>query len=254
MSSWTSAAAEMPSPTLLTQTSWHKTGATCGAFSQTSLYTSRCYGAGCSLTWSMSRGKGAVRSAAARSICSIYDTSGRPATCAHVLGCRARLQHHRNAPPCEKLKGWRWKAQHKLIQLLLPPQLEVLTLCCKRARPCMLPGCGKAVYIQLVYKKPRCCTSLCVFAYVPHSRWGCQWTSSCLYSNGSQSCAPILYSYGLAAAAIWQADPTVPIFINGLGQNYNDKWLQCGRAYPGMHWVSEWAVLEDVGSEKQLHV
>lgn len=70
------------------------------------------------------------------------------------------------------------------------------------------------------------------------SRWGCQWTSLCATSNGSVSCAPMLQSYGLAAAAIWQVDPTVPIFLNGLGQDYSDKWAHCGRAYPGMHWVS----------------
>lgn len=70
------------------------------------------------------------------------------------------------------------------------------------------------------------------------SRWGCQWTSTCASSNGSVSCAPVLSSYGMAAAAIWQVDPSVPIFINGLGQDYNDKWAHCGKAYPGMHWVS----------------
>lgn len=51
-------------------------------------------------------------------------------------------------------------------------------------------------------------------------------------------CAPILQSFGLAAAAIWQVDPSVPIFINGLGQDYNAKFSNCGKAYPGMHWVS----------------
>jgi hypothetical protein len=29
----------------------------------------------------------------------------------------------------------------------------------------------------------------------------------------------------------------VPIFINGLGQDYNTKFSNCGKAYPGMHWV-----------------
>jgi hypothetical protein len=53
-------------------------------------------------------------------------------------------------------------------------------------------------------------------------------------------CAPILQSFGLAAAAIWQVDPSVPIFINGLGQDYNAKFSNCGKAYPGMHWVRTW--------------
>lgn len=73
----------------------------------------------------------------------------------------------------------------------------------------------------------------------PCSRYGCQWDTSC-YSTGSsnsqRACAPILQAFGLAAAAIWRWDPTVPIFINGLGQDYSSRWRQCGHSFPGMHW------------------
>ncbi|KAF8070911.1 hypothetical protein HT031_000992 [Scenedesmus sp. PABB004] len=67
-------------------------------------------------------------------------------------------------------------------------------------------------------------------------RWGCQWQDSCHEVNGTKACAPVLQSYGMAAAAIWAADPDVPIFINGLGQDNSTKWDQCGNFYPGMHW------------------
>ncbi|WIA11531.1 hypothetical protein OEZ85_011642 [Tetradesmus obliquus] len=67
-------------------------------------------------------------------------------------------------------------------------------------------------------------------------RWGCQWQDSCHEVNGTNACAPILHSYGLAAAAIWQSDPDVAIFINGLGQDNSTKYDQCGNPYPGMHW------------------
>lgn len=72
-----------------------------------------------------------------------------------------------------------------------------------------------------------------------HSRWGCQWTRSCEV-NGTTACAPMLRTLGQVAAAIWEVDPTVPLFLNGLGQDYSNKYIQCGRAYPGMHWVSGW--------------
>eukprot|EP00878_Enallax_costatus_P033161 GHUV01036555.1.p1 GENE.GHUV01036555.1~~GHUV01036555.1.p1 ORF type:complete len:425 (+),score=93.87 GHUV01036555.1:481-1755(+) len=68
------------------------------------------------------------------------------------------------------------------------------------------------------------------------SRWGCQWQDTCHGVNGTRVCAPILQTFGLAAAAIWKADPNVPIFINGLGQDNSTKWDQCGNYYPGMHW------------------
>lgn len=50
----------------------------------------------------------------------------------------------------------------------------------------------------------------------------------------------MLRTLGQVAAAIWEVDPTVPLFLNGLGQDYSNKYTQCGRAYPGMHWVSGW--------------
>ena len=56
---------------------------------------------------------------------------------------------------------------------------------------------------------------LLLAAVIVCSRWGCQWQDSCHEVNGTNACAPILHSYGLAAAAIWQSDPDVPIFING---------------------------------------
>lgn len=68
------------------------------------------------------------------------------------------------------------------------------------------------------------------------SRWGCQWQDTCHEVNGTRACAPMLQTFGLAAASIWKADPDVPIFINGLGQDNSTKWDQCGNFYPGMHW------------------
>lgn len=68
------------------------------------------------------------------------------------------------------------------------------------------------------------------------SRWGCQWNSACADTNGTRACAPALQFFGTAAAAIWRVDPSVPIFINGLGQDNSTKWDQCGNYYPGMHW------------------
>lgn len=68
------------------------------------------------------------------------------------------------------------------------------------------------------------------------SRWGCQWQDTCHEVNGTKACAPILQTFGMAAAAIWQSDPTVPVFINGLGQDNSTKYRQCGNYYPGMHW------------------
>jgi hypothetical protein len=93
------------------------------------------------------------------------------------------------------------------------------------------------------YRNSALLTTCCAAVVLLRSRWGCQWTSSCAGPTGSISCAPILQSFGQAAAAIWQVDPTVPIFVNGLGQDHNDKWLKCGNAYPGMHWVSDWCAL-----------
>eukprot|EP00882_Tetradesmus_deserticola_P031313 GHRQ01035406.1.p1 GENE.GHRQ01035406.1~~GHRQ01035406.1.p1 ORF type:complete len:380 (+),score=80.90 GHRQ01035406.1:579-1718(+) len=94
--------------------------------------------------------------------------------------------------------------------------------------PCMLPAPHTISAFRLFLR-----LSMCVL----RSRWGCQWQESCHEVNGTNACAPILQSYGLAAAAIWQSDPSVPIFINGLGQDpKSPKYDQCGNAYPGMHW------------------
>jgi hypothetical protein len=68
------------------------------------------------------------------------------------------------------------------------------------------------------------------------SRWGCEWDTACNLNNGSRSCAPALQMFGMAAAAIWRIDPSVPIFLNGLGQDDNNKFPQCRGFYPGMHW------------------
>lgn len=79
-------------------------------------------------------------------------------------------------------------------------------------------------------------TVLVTVCCVTCSRWGCQWDDGCHETDGNRMCAPVLHSFGLAAAAIWTVDPSVPIFINGFGQDNSMLSVQCGHSYPGMHW------------------
>uniref|UniRef100_A0A383WE90 Ammonium transporter AmtB-like domain-containing protein n=1 Tax=Tetradesmus obliquus TaxID=3088 RepID=A0A383WE90_TETOB len=69
------------------------------------------------------------------------------------------------------------------------------------------------------------------------SRWNCQWDTSCRApDSGTRSCAPATHLFGMAAAAVWQLDAAVPIFLNGLGQNRDYAKDQCGSNYPSMSW------------------
>jgi hypothetical protein len=67
------------------------------------------------------------------------------------------------------------------------------------------------------------------------SRWNCQWDVSCRARNASsRTCAPAVQLFGMAAAAIWQLDASVPIVLNGLGQNRDYSKNDCGGNYPSM--------------------
>lgn len=86
-----------------------------------------------------------------------------------------------------------------------------------------------------------CCLRVC-------SRWNCQWESASYWreewtnSTGdkevkwSRRCAPIIQSFGMAAATIWKIDNAVPVFVNGLGQNRNYEKDTSGSDYHAMSW------------------
>lgn len=89
----------------------------------------------------------------------------------------------------------------------------------------------------------QCCAR--VFVAVCCSRWNCQWESASYWrdewtEDGVEKekwcprCAPIIQSFGMAAATIWRHDPHVPVMVNGLGQNRDPRKDTSGGNYESM--------------------
>lgn len=103
---------------------------------------------------------------------------------------------------------------------------EQLYLGAKSTKPCAPQACaGKQCTPPMWPTFYHSCAGFPVFVAAA-SRWSCQWDDSCQRFNQSRKCAPIIQSFGLASAAIWEADDSVPIVLNGLGQN--TPWEKCG--------------------------
>lgn len=65
-------------------------------------------------------------------------------------------------------------------------------------------------------------------------------------------CAPIIQSFGMAAASIWKYDSNVPIMLNGLGQNRAYYKDQSGGNYESMTWGDGFITDKDVVKKYNL--
>jgi hypothetical protein len=68
------------------------------------------------------------------------------------------------------------------------------------------------------------------------SRWGCQWDRACRPANSTApACAPGVWLYASAASGIHSVDKSVPILIEGMGQDVQrGKYAPCAPThYPG---------------------